>query len=103
MQVFFPGLMQLIVQGFVSGKRIWIIENDDYRLVKFQEVQQCWETNAEAPVLVHLQPDRYTHAEKWHRATCTGTPQRCTGTPMQKSGREQPVPVHLQLVPVHLS
>ena len=55
MQVF-SGLMQLIVQGFMSGKRIWIIEDDDNRLVKFREVQQCWETNVEAPVPVHLQP-----------------------------------------------
>ena len=50
MQVF-AGLMQLIVQGFVSGKRIWIIEDDDNRLVKFWKVQQCWETNVEAPVV----------------------------------------------------
>ena len=48
--------MQLIVQGFVSGKRIWIIEDNDNLLVKFQEVQQSWETSVEAPVPVHLQP-----------------------------------------------
>ena len=91
----------------VSGKRIWIIEDDDNRLVKFLEVQQSWETSAEAPVPVHLQPVpvhpcrkapvanlyRYTHVEKWQRATCTGTAPTCTGTPKLESTSSQPVPV----------
>ena len=54
MQVF-SGLMQLIVQGFMFKKRIWIIEVDDNRLVKFRKVKQCWEANVEAPVPVHPQ------------------------------------------------
>ena len=31
----------MIEKGFMSGKQIWIIEDDGNRLVKFQEVQQC--------------------------------------------------------------
>ena len=71
----------------MSGKQIWIIEDDGNRLVKFRECNNA----GKAPVANMY---RYTYAEKWERETCTGTPSTCTGTPMQKSGREQPVPVH---------
>ena len=34
------------VQGFMSGKQIWITEDDGNRLVKFREVQQCWKSTS---------------------------------------------------------
>ena len=43
------------MQGFVSGKRIWIIEDDGNCLVMFREVQQCWKSTSGQPVPVHLQ------------------------------------------------
>ena len=45
----------MIVQGFMSGKKIWIIEDDGNRLVKFWEVQQCWKSTSGQHVPVHLQ------------------------------------------------
>ena len=39
----------------MSGKQIWIIENVGKRLVKFQELQQCWKSTRGQSVPVHLQ------------------------------------------------
>ena len=80
----------------MSGKQIWIIEDDGNLLVKFREVQQSWKSTSGQHVPVHLcrkvaesnmyrytfNMYRYTYAEKWQRVTCTGTPLTCTGTPV---------------------
>ena len=104
----------------MSGKRIWIIEDDGNRLVKFREVQPCWKSTSGQPVPVHLQlvpvhPCRrvaesnlyrytfnlyrytfnlYRYTFNLYRYTHAKKWQRatCTGTP---------VPAHLQPVPVH--
>ena len=86
----------------MSGKQIWIIEDDGNRLVRFREVQQCWKSTNGQHVPDTFNMYRYIYAEKWQRATCTSTPSTCTGTSMQKSGKEKHVPVHPQHVPVHL-
>ena len=75
----------IIVQGFMSGKRIWIIDDVDNRLVKFREVQQCWKSTSGQPVLVHLQPvpvhpcrkvaetNLYRYTTNLYRYTCVRT------------------------------
>ena len=66
----------------MSRKRIWIIEDDGNRLVKFREVQQCWKSTIGQPVPVHLQPvpvhpcrkmavsNMYRYTTNLYRYTC---------------------------------
>ena len=69
----------------MSGKRIWIIEDDGNRLVKFREVKQCWKSTSGQPVPVHLKPvpvypcrkvaesNLYRYTTNLYRYTCVRT------------------------------
>ena len=75
----------MIVQGFMSEKQIWIIEDDGNRLVKFREVQQCWKITSGQHVSVHLQhvpvhlcrkvaeSNMYRYTTNLYRYTCVRT------------------------------
>ena len=75
----------MIVQGFMSGKQIWIIKDDGNRLVKFREVQKCWKSTREQHVPVHLQhvpvhlcrkvaeSNMYRYTTNLYRYTCVKT------------------------------
>ena len=69
----------------MSEKQIWIIEDDGNRLVKFQEVKQCWKSTSEQHVPVHLphvpvhlcrkvaEPNMYRYTTNMYRYTCVKT------------------------------
>ena len=69
----------------MSGKQIWIIEDDGNRLVKFWEVQQCWKRTKDQHVLIHPQhvpvdlcrkvaeSNMYRYTTNMYRYTCVKT------------------------------